>query len=494
MEIKNFTPRLYQENILNTCKQKNTLVVLPTGTGKTKIAILSAIDRLKKFPNSKVLICTPTKPLSAQIYKEFIDFTTIDGKDVLLLTGAINPKKREKLWNLATVIVATPQTIQSDLKNNRISLENFSLLCIDEAHRSRLKYANTVVAKKYNEQSGFPKILALTASPGGTKEKIEEICNNLLIEAVEIRSIHDEDVKLYIQEKKIEWAEVELPDEFKKIKSKIKEAYDDKLKELKNFGLAKPLSLINRKDLLQMQIQLQKSLKNKNPSAFYGISITAQLLKLSHMLELIETQGITQLKKYWSKLLKEESKATKNIIQNKNIAQAIESPNIEIKHPKMIKLISLVQEQLRLNPKSKIIIFANYRDTVKEISSNLNLIKGIKAVELMGQKEGITQKQQISTVKDFGDEKYNCLVGTSVTEEGLDIRGGADLAIFYEPIPSEIRLIQRMGRVGRISKGKIIILITKGTRDVAYYWSSRKKERNMKKILYKMKQQNLADF
>jgi len=494
MEIKNFTPRPYQENILNTSRQKNTLVVLPTGTGKTKIAILLAIDRLNKFPNSKVLICTPTKPLSAQIYREFIDFSTIEEKSILLFTGAIPPKKREKIWNSATVIVATPQTIQSDLEKNRIFLENFSLLCIDEAHRSRLKYANTFVAKIYNQQAKFPKILALTASPGGTKEKIDEICKNLLIESIEIRSVYDEDVKSYIQKKDVEWIEVELPEEFKKVRLEIKKSYDIKLKELKKFGLTKPLNLINKKDLLQMQIQLQKSLRNKNPAAFYGISVIAQLLKLNYMLELIETQGITQLKKYWSKLSKEESKAAKNIVQDKNVFQAVESLNITTKHPKMIKLLSIAKEQLKSNPKSKIIIFANYRDTVREISSNLNSLNGIRAIELMGQKEGITQKQQLSTIKDFGNEKYNCLVGTSITEEGLDIKGGADLAIFYEPIPSEIRLIQRLGRVGRISKGKIIILITKNTRDVAYYWSSKRKEKNMKKILYKMKQENLTNF
>ena len=33
IEIKNFKPRLYQESILNTAKDKNTLIVLPTGLG-----------------------------------------------------------------------------------------------------------------------------------------------------------------------------------------------------------------------------------------------------------------------------------------------------------------------------------------------------------------------------------------------------------------------------------------------------------------------------
>ncbi len=50
MEILNFTPRAYQEKIVASCLKKNTLVVLPTGMGKTKVAILTAVERMKLFP------------------------------------------------------------------------------------------------------------------------------------------------------------------------------------------------------------------------------------------------------------------------------------------------------------------------------------------------------------------------------------------------------------------------------------------------------------
>ncbi|HNW37759.1 MAG TPA: ERCC4 domain-containing protein, partial [Methanosarcina vacuolata] len=78
----------------------------------------------------------------------------------------------------------------------------------------------------------------------------------------------------------------------------------------------------------------------------------------------------------------------------------------------------------------------------------------------------------------FRAGEYNVLVATSVAEEGLDIPS-TDLVLFYEPIPSEIRSIQRKGRTGRQHKGRVIILVTKGTRDEAYYWSSKSKEKKM---------------
>ena len=69
--IKDFTPRLYQETILNTCVRKNTLIVLPTGMGKTAFAFMLAAQRLKQYPSSKILILAPTKPLCEQHLDSF---------------------------------------------------------------------------------------------------------------------------------------------------------------------------------------------------------------------------------------------------------------------------------------------------------------------------------------------------------------------------------------------------------------------------------------
>ena len=201
IEIRNFSPREYQKNILETCKKKNTLVCLPTGTGKTKAAILLAVDRLNKHAFSKVVICSPTKPLASQICKEFKECTNINPEEINLLTGQVNPELRAKIWNDSQIIVATPQTIESDLEKKRISLENVSLLCIDECHRSKENFANTTVAKIYNETAKNARILGLTASPGSSREIIDLVCQNLFIESVEVRTQEDEDIKEYIQEK-----------------------------------------------------------------------------------------------------------------------------------------------------------------------------------------------------------------------------------------------------------------------------------------------------
>jgi len=55
--------RQYQNVIMETVRQKNTLVVLPTALGKTVIALLLAIERTK---HGKVYFLAPTKPPLSQ--------------------------------------------------------------------------------------------------------------------------------------------------------------------------------------------------------------------------------------------------------------------------------------------------------------------------------------------------------------------------------------------------------------------------------------------
>ncbi len=488
-EIKGFEPRLYQKNILLTTINNNTLVCLPTGTGKTKSAILLAIERLNKFPDSKVIICTPTKPLSYQICEEFKESSTVPPAQINLITGALNPEERKKFWEISKILVGTPQTFKNDIEADRISLSNVSLLTVDECHRSKYKFANTIVAKYYKEQSEFPRILALTASPGATKEKIDLICHNLFIEAVEIRSEEDEDVQSYIQKKEIEYVKVDLPKEIINISNLLKNVYKSKLESIKKFGTK---SWLTKADLLKLQARFHSEIARGNKAAFSAISLVAQVLKISYALELLETQTINSLLKYFEKLKSESSKAAKVILNDDNVKRAVSLTEQLAKknflNPKLEELINVTKKQFELNKDSKIIIFANYRSTVKEIVSLLNKIRGVKAVELVGQKEGLSQKEQISIIKKFENNEYNVIAGTSITEEGISI-GSLNLSIFYDHTASEIRKIQRTGRVARIKPGKIIYLMAKKTRDEGLFWISNRKEKKMHNLLHNMKKE-----
>jgi len=140
-----------------------------------------------------------------------------------------------------------------------------------------------------------------------------------------------------------------------------------------------------------------------------------------------------------------------------------------------------------------VIVFTQYRDTVDKILSVLEGEKGIAAKKLIGQatkgkQKGMSQKEQKETLGEFNNNIFNVLVASSVGEEGLDI-DEVDLVIFYEPIPSEIRTIQRRGRTARQKPGRLVILITTGTRDEVYFWSAFHKERKMKAAMKQVKRE-----
>src|SRR3990167_6934357 len=151
--IKNFTPRLYQETILNTATRKNTLVVLPTGMGKTFIFLMLAAHRLKLYPTSKILFIGPTRPLIDQYLSVFKEHFEIGHEKMAVFTGHVYNEKREELWKTSTIIFSTPQGLENDIISERIKLEEVSLLGVDEAHRAVGDYAYVFVAKQYNKKA-----------------------------------------------------------------------------------------------------------------------------------------------------------------------------------------------------------------------------------------------------------------------------------------------------------------------------------------------------
>ena len=491
--LNNFKPRLYQETILATAVNYNTLVVLPTGMGKTAIAILLAVHRLTTYPDSKILLLSPSKPLCAQHIETFKKFIDLPDEKFALFTGSILPEKRHELWNSCQVIASTPQSIENDIINNKISLQDVSLAIFDESHRAVKDYSYVWLAKQYNEKANRGKILALTASPGSEVEVINEVCQNLFIDEIEIRTDKDPDVKPYIQDVKIDWVKVKLPKEFREIQMLLKDCIKSKITEIRKFGEITNISTeMSKKELLGIQAQLRMEISsgNKTIANLKSISLMAEIMKIQHGLELVETQGSTALFNYLDKIHKEsyttKTKATINLAKDVNFRTAlIKSRNLcenNIEHPKLDKLKEIISLEINNKPNVKIIVFNQYRDSAKKIVDELNSIEKIQSELFVGQAKklgsGLTQKKQIEMLNRFRKNEFNILVSSSVGEEGLDIPQ-VDLVIFFEPIPSAVRSIQRRGRTGRLSEGKVLVLLAEGTRDEAYRWSAFHKENKM---------------
>ncbi len=503
--------RLYQEVLVSRIIDKgNTLVVAPTALGKTIVAVMLAAYVLEHNPNKKILFLAPTKPLVTQHENSFKKFFNISEEEIVSITGSIPIKERTEIYKNKKIIQATPQTIENDLLSGKLNLKEFGLVIFDEAHRAVGDYAYVFVNLQLQKQNPNCLVLALTASPGSEEEHIQDVCKNLSIKNIEIKDSNDDDVKPYVNEIDVDWVKVDLPKDFLTIKSHLEEFQKKQLIALKALGFAQTENkrFYNKFKLLEMQANIRKRLityGTSEPSLFYASSKCASMLKISHAEELIETQGIGALKSYFDKLVEEanhgKSKAARQIIADEDIKLAILLTNKlfeeKVQHPKYAELKRIILEQLNAEPKSKIIVFNHYRDSITEVVEFLTNKEGTEIIKprkfigqaTKGKEKGMSQKIQQEVLDELRNDVHNVLVASSVAEEGLDIPA-VELVIFFEPVPSEIRTIQRRGRTGRHSKGKMIVLMAKNTRDEAFYWTAKSKEKKMKDTLKSMKKYN----
>ncbi len=488
--------RAYQVAIAHEAVQRNTLVILPTGMGKTVVALLVMAERLERKPG-KVLLLAPTKPLVEQHARFFEE--ALVGVKVESFTGETPPEEREYAWRNADLICSTPQVIQNDLVSDRIDLKGVTLLLFDEAHRAVGNYAYVFIADAYRRQRMEGRVLAMTASPGAKAEKIRDVCEALGIEGVEVRTESDPDTAPYVQDTDVEWKEVAVPERLKVVAGLLRAIQDEKIALVRQAGgIPTYMRFVGKKVLLEAAAHLQARIRQgegeQNPLLFKALSAQAAALKVGHALELAETQGVAALQTYLEKLASDESKAAKALLDDPRMHEVqrllAESRS---EHPKLRQVAILLRQQLKEKPDARIIVFTNYRDTSETLVAALKDVEGVRPARFVGQASrsesdrGMSQKAQGEMIERFKAGEHNVLVATSVAEEGLDIPQ-VDLVVFYEPVPSEIRAIQRRGRTGRKRAGRVVILITRETRDELSQKLSGIREGKMKKEIQVLRQ------
>ena len=269
-------------------------------------------------------------------------------------------------------------------------------------------------------------------------------------------------------------------------------------------------------------------------SLYFALMQQSLVLTLLYCVELVESQGSASLKAFLDRIEKGsstfgssiaeggKSKTHKSLINDPRVKEIRTLLNtLKIEHPKVKCLIEILRgktTQQRVqrpivqtvnNSDNNIsgsnidttistvgsnttgaIVFTQYRDTAQYIVDVLNS-NNIKASRFVGQAKkegdvGMKQEEQAQVLEAFRTGKFSVLVATSIAEEGLDIPE-VDLVIFYEPIPSEIRYIQRRGRTGRRSSGSVIILAAKDSIDERHLNASKRRIEKMNQILNTIK-------
>jgi ERCC4-related helicase len=493
--------RLYQKNIAELANRRNTMVILPTALGKTVISLLVCADMLYKYRDRRVLMMAPTRPLISQHMKSFSSILKILEEQVAGVTGKTPPEARRAIWDNKgdRLIFATPQVVKNDLEEGRLHLQDFSLLVFDEAHRAVKDYAYTSIAKEYINQSPCPVILAMTASPGAERKRMQEVCDNLFVEHVEYRSEDDPDVKPYVNPIDVKWEWFNLPEEYRYIISTLRSMLDERLVWLiqKRILRKKSIEWVFKRDLIEageaLRYRLELTMEEQRAPLHIALMNQSSALTLMYCLELMGSQGSYSLKAFLDRMEEDGGKTHSLLLKDPRIIEIkLLIAGITKEHPKIQRLVELIKEHRysirdrRNTSNSKILVFTQYRDTARHIVNILSR-NGILSSRFVGQAkrqgdEGMKQNEQASVLESFKNGEFDVLVATSIAEEGLDIPE-VDLVVFYEPIPSEIRYIQRKGRTGRKSAGMVTILAANDTVDMRHLYASNQRVEKMKKSL-----------
>ena len=475
--------RGYQTRMVEQCVRANTLLILPTGLGKTVIAVRVAAEFLDR---GRVLMMAPTKPLVEQHMEAFSSL--LKDARVSMLSGMTRDTKRAEIVESSDVVVSTPQTVQNDLEAGRYDLSGFSLVIYDEAHRGRGDYAYVGVAGFVRRGT---RCVGMTASPGSSIDRIEEVCVNLNLRRIDMRTEYDPDVSPFVHDTYINRIEVDLPQDIRDVSALLKVMLDHYYSELCSLGAASPRVQPSKGYLLNVGRDLQAQAERPGSSGvvFRSLSVNKTCIQLLEAVNKVESEGMTVLRSYLDRLEAEAAqerggKAAQAIVRRQEYAAVrtiLSKTNVE--HPKVSRVMSLVSRAISADPRSKVLVFAQFRDTCEMLVSKISGIPGARVSMLIGQsKGGLKQREQVSLLDGFRRGDSNVLVSTSVGEEGLDI-SNTDAVVFYEPVPSEIRTIQRRGRTGRKSDGEVYMLIARGTVDEAFERSSLRKEQEMREKL-----------
>ena len=484
--------RAYQLDAVNESLAGSMLLVLPTAAGKTAVAWMLIAEKLIEKVG-KILLIAPTVALVNQHLKGINKILALKEIEPISITGQNIANKRAAMWISSRIVIATPQVVRNDIINGILSIEEYSLVIFDEAHHCTGEHAMAQVGRLYNSKSQNPLILGMTASPGSNISQVEEICKNLNLERIHLRTPEDPMVSEYLSNLEVQEIKVNVPEEIIVLTNPLILWQKGIVDRERRLGIYIMPGEINHIGLSNAMDRAKKAINRGKKSAYSSISQIGIAMRLHHLINHMLCQGTAASREFLNRLENEnDNKSVRNFMRDIRIQKLLVEINKKNEiHSKVGAVRRLVRERLRRNLDSKIIIFASFRDTITVLDEAMGDLKDARAIQFIGQTnrssgEGLKPKEQIKRLEEFRNGSANILISTSVGEEGLDIPT-ADLVIFYEPVSSETRTIQRRGRTGRQREGEIIVLIAEGTRDENARSAALKREKNMHKVVQRVK-------
>ena len=483
--------RDYQVEISRRLLERNTLVVLPTGTGKTVIALLFVADLLLRDGGAKVVYVAPTRPLVKQQHDFFLKHLLIGGDRIGLVTGERQPEARRGVWG-RQLVFTTPQAFYNDLLRGYVDACGIRAIIFDEAHHAVGNHPYVKIADllRLSGAIGGIRVVGLTASPGD-RAKMEEIMRNLGLEDIVVLTKEDRELRRYLPPVKFILAKADADEALKHALSLLYEAANRRIEALseafpeelrgnvrirswRDLTYSRLVELRDLVDALYADGTIDQQVRDRVKAVILELVIVDKLISY------LESYGYRPFVKYYEEVAGRAAfgrrRAEKSIAADPQINEAyVLVKKLDEKgavYPKFELVRRIVS-----GAEGRVIVFVGLRETAHMLRQYLSE-HGVACGVLVGQQRegGMSQREQVAELERFRSGAYSVLIATQVGEEGLDI-SECSMVVFYDNPVSSIRRVQRAGRTGRTLPGKIYFLVNPGTRDEQKFWAGLRKER-----------------
>lgn len=495
-------PREYQRELFLHALRGNTLVYLPTGSGKTLIAamVLSCMKKLN--PRKLMVFLVDRIPLVYQ-QSDYIKSQVPDLR-VEILAGDIERFPGDKSRRIANVLALSENKIDLLVMTHQILLNlmagdqsvvrmsDISVLVFDEAHHCLGNHPyNQIMRDFYKATSNRfkPLVLALTASPAGadtpqsTSNRLEELLSNLC--ACARMPLRSTDLEMYWNRPETAYELVSMNTKQQLLQSFV-ESYLTSLamqieteakfpRALDKLNVLKP----NYRGALRKLIERCYNDKNR----VKGLALGEHAM---HMLSVIEVNNILG-NEYAVECLKEcirqlrsatspMEQLKKKLIGSSEKLLVLESSIASLRrvssffsssdrYQHLTKELRNFIRQVERDETSRGIIFVKMRKTAYKLSERLRQETGIaerlNPAFLVGHGQGSDgmdwRGEQEEILKKFRSGEVKLLVSTSVLEEGLDVPV-CNLVIRFDSALTLRALVQSRGRASRRPDSRFVVI------------------------------------
>ncbi|XP_049583805.1 interferon-induced helicase C domain-containing protein 1 isoform X2 [Syngnathus scovelli] len=503
--------RDYQMDVAKPALEgKNIIICLPTGSGKTRIAVYITrkhLDRKRaEGKTGKVVFLVNMVPLVEQHYtNEFHPFLKHAYKVERVSGQSMHKISFTEIVKNNDVIICTAQILENYLEktlkgeDEGIHLKDISLIIIDECHHTKKdevynrvmmrylkqKNKNRIVRKEQKEIVPLPQILGMTASLGVGDATLQKAAENYILQIcanLDASQIRTGNLGNHCKEPDKKIVHVE---------DKEKDPFGDVIKKIMNViqmhAELSPTCELGSQSYEQWVVQReQQAAKEEDQKVrvcmehlrrYNDALIVSNTIRMCDAFRFLNKKHEEELKsksnpddEHVINISDTERELFKLFRENKKELEKL-SENQSYENDSLSKLQRTVLHQFTTTKDARGIVFTKMRQSaialshwIQENSKFADV--GVKVSYVIGGGnqsvvKPMTSTEQKAVLNKFRSGDVNLLIATSVAQEGLDIPD-CNFVICYGFVTNDIAMIQAKGRA-RAQNSNYIVIEVKGS-------------------------------